>query len=886
MSWARFFRRTKWDEERSRELASHIETETQENISRGMSAENARHAAQRKLGNATLIREEIYRMNSIGFLETLWQDVRFALRMLRKNPGFSAVAILTLALGIGANTAIFSVVYAVLLKPLPYPQSEQLVFASQAKPSDGIKETGWSSLNLEELRAQNHIFTEVAGASRHQLTLTGHGDPTVVNTNVVTPELFMVLETKPLAGRGLLSEDGKPGATPVVVLSEELWRGLFDADQNVIGTSIGLDKKSFTIVGVMPTTFRFPALTANQQVWIPLVQDPLFSQFINVRGRHFLGVIARLKPGISGAEAQANLDAISANLAKEFPAPNAGWESHIAPMQADIVGSSRSALLVLLGAVGLVLLIACANIANLLLARATSRAREMSVRAALGAGRMRIIRQLLSETAVLGLLGGVAGIAIAYWGVQAISSILPSTASPFVAPTLPELNTIRVDNFVLGFALLLSALASFAFGLAPALFASNSNLQTSLREGEGRSGESGARRRARSVLASAEIALAMVLLVSAGLLLRSFAKLTSVDPGYVAKHVLKADVSLPRFQYSTPQQWSMFTDQLMARIKTEPGMQNSAMVVPAPMISAGVNLPFNIVGTPPPSAGTSRTADYVSVTPDYFHVLGIPLLAGRYFTERDAMTAPRVTVISEAMAKVYFPNENPIGKHMMFAFPPDAGTDREIIGIVGNIRDVALSQNPGPMMYVPFAQSPFWGGAVVVKSTLGSADVAAAIRRDVLAIDKDLPVTDVEDLSALVDASTAQPKFRTTLLGLFAAIALILAVTGIFGVISYSVSCRTREIGIRVALGASRSAILQMILRETLTLTLVGLAVGVPCALAASRLVGHMLFNVSPNDPVTVAAVGLLLAAVACIAGYIPARRAMRVDPMVALRHE
>jgi predicted permease len=886
MSWTRFLRRTKWDQERARELAAHVEAETQENISRGMSPNDARSAAERKLGNATLIREEIYRMNSIGFLETLWQDVRFALRMLRKSPGFSAVAILTLALGVGANTAIFSIVYAVLLKPLPYPHSEQLVFVPQAKPADGIKEAGWAWLNLEELRAQNRIFSEVAGFARHQLTLTGHGDPTVVNTNVVTPELFTVLDTKPISGRGLLPEDGKPGAAPVAVLSEELWRGLFDADPNVVGTSIGLDKKSFAIVGVMPTTFRFPALTANQQVWIPVVQDPLFSPFMNARGRHFLGAIARLKPGISGAEAQANLDAISANLAKEFPAQNAGWESHIAPLQEDIVGSSRSALLVLLGAVGLVLLIACANIANLLLARATSRAREMAVRAALGAGRMRIIRQLLSETAVLGVLGGAAGIAIAYWGVQALSSILPSNASPFIAPTLPELNTIRVDNFVLGFALLLSALASFAFGLAPALFASNSNLQTSLREGEGRSGESGGRRRARSVLASAEIALAMVLLVSAGLLLRSFTKLTSVNPGYVANHVLKADVSLPRFQYSTPQQWSAFSDQLMTRIKSEPGLQNSAIVVPAPMISAGVNLPFDIVGNPPPSAGTSRTADYVSVTPDYFHVLGIPLLAGRYFDEHDAMTAPRITVISEAMAKVYFPNENPIGKHMTFAFPPDSGIDREIVGIVGNIRDVALSQNPTPMMYVPFAQSPFWGGAVIVKSTLSSNEVAAAIRRDVRAIDKDLPVTDVEELTALIDASAAQPKFRTTLLGLFAVIALILAVTGIFGVISYSVSCRTREIGIRVALGASRNAILQMILRETLTLALIGLVVGIPCALAASRLVGHMLFNVSPNDPVTLAAVALLLAVVACLAGYIPARRAMRVDPMVALRHE
>jgi putative ABC transport system permease protein len=377
-----------------------------------------------------------------------------------------------------------------------------------------------------------------------------------------------------------------------------------------------------------------------------------------------------------------------------------------------------------------------------------------------------------------------------------------------------------------------------------------------------------------------------VLLVSAGLLLRSFTKLTSVNPGYEAKHVLKADVSLPRFQYSTPQQWSTFSDQLMARIKAEPGLQNSAMVVPAPMISSGVNLVFNIVGTPPPSAASSRSADYVSVTPDYFRVLGIPLLSGRYFNENDRMTAPRVTVISEAMAKVYFPNESAIGKRLVFGFPPESGIEREIVGIVGNIRDVALSQTPGPMMYVPFAQSPFWGGAVIVKSTLGAGDVAAAIRRDVREIDKDLPVTDVEELSALVDASTAQPKFRTSLLGLFAAMALILAVTGIFGVISYSVSCRTREIGIRVALGASRGAILQMILRETLMLTFAGLGIGIPCALAASRLLGHMLFNVSPNDPVTIAVVGFLLATVACFAGYVPARRAMKVDPMVALRHE
>ena len=338
MSWTKYFRRKKWDEERALELDAYVEAEARENIARGMLPVEARDAARRKLGNTTLIREEIFHMNSLGFLETLWQDVRFAVRMLRKNPGFSAVAILTLALGIGANTAIFSVVYAVLLKPLPYPNSEQLVFVFQAKPADGIKEAGWSSLNLEELKAQNQIFSDVAGFTRHQLTLTGHGDPSVVNSNGVTPELFSVLSTRPIAGRGLLPKDGQLGAAPVVVLSEELWRGLFEADPNVVGTSIGLDKKSFTIVGIMPSSYRFPALTANQQILISVAQDPLFSTFMSNRGRHFLGVVARLKPGISSAEAQANLDVISANLAKEFPAQNAGWESHTVPVQQDIVG--------------------------------------------------------------------------------------------------------------------------------------------------------------------------------------------------------------------------------------------------------------------------------------------------------------------------------------------------------------------------------------------------------------------------------------------------------------------------------------------------------------------------------------------------------------------
>jgi putative ABC transport system permease protein len=866
------------DQDFEHELETHLDMLTDENISRGMAPEAARRAARLKLGGLAQLKETNRELRGLPVIETFLQDARYAFRMLRKNPGFTAVAVLTLALGIGANTAIFSVVYAVLLKPLPYTNPDQLFTAFQANTQQGIAETGCSYPNFEEWRAQNHVFSEMAGISAHQLTLTGRGEPSVVNTSVVTPELFALLDVKPLAGRIFFPQDGKQGAAPVVLVSEDLWRGRFGADPKLIGTSIDLDKRAFTVIGIIPTAFRTPFSNTRQEVWIPLVQDPLFSTFMPQRGSHFLPAIGRLKPGVSVAQAQAEMDAISGRLAREFPAENNGWTIRLVPLGKEIVGDVRAELLVLLGAVGLVLLIACANIANLLLTRATSRSKEIAIRTALGAGRARIIRQLLSETAVLGLLGGAVGIALAYWGVKALSSFLPSS--------LPQMNPIRVDSFVLGSALLLSAVASVGFGLVPAVFAAGANVQSSLREGGGRSGESGGRRRARGFLAAAEIALAMVLLVAAGLLLRSFSKLMSVSPGFEAQHIVKADISLPQFQYSTPRQWTAFSDQLLAQIQAQPGMKESAVVVPMPIIQGSVSLGFDIVGTPPASGAESRAADFASVSPEYFRVMEIPLLAGRFFNQQDISSGPRVSVISKAMAQRYFPNQDPIGKRLKFGFPPNGEAMREIVGIVGDVRDVSLGQDPGPMMYVPYAQAPFWGAGVVVRSTLSPSAVAAAIRQEVQKIDKDLPVTDVAKMPDLIDASVSQQRFRTFLLGLFAAMALVLAATGIFGVISYSVSCRTNEIGIRVALGASRGAILRMVLRETLALTVAGLVVGVPCALAASRLIGHLLFGVSASDPATLAAVAFALAAVAALAGYVPARRAMLVDPMVALRHE
>jgi predicted permease len=886
MNWLREFarrlrmlaHRPEFDADLDEEMRLHMELRQAEQIESGMSAEDARLTARLRFGNPIALREESHVAWGWDWFEQLVQDVRYGLRMLRKSPGFTAVAVLTLALGIGANTAIFSVVYAVLLKPLPYPNSQQLVTAFQANTTEGVPETGVSFPNFEEWRAQNHVFSEMAGMQAHQLTLTGRGEPSLVDTSVVTPEHFALLEAKPLSGRIFSPADGKQGSPPVVILSENLWRGTLGADPGILGSSIYLDKHPFTVVGIMPAAFRSPLFNTKQEVWITTVQDPLFSSWMARRSGHWLPVVARLKPDVSIAQAQAEMDAISERLAQEFPAENKGWTVRLVPLQKELVGDVRGALLVLLGAVGLVLLIACANIANLLLTRATSRSKEIALRTALGAGRARIIRQLLSETAVLGLLGGVAGIALAYWGVQALI--------PFVPDTLPRINVIRVDNGVLAFALALSAIASVTFGLIPALFSVNSNVQASLRDGGGRSGESGSRRRARSILAAAEVALAMVLLVAAGLLLRSFSKLLSVSPGFDAQHIVKADISLPRFQYSTPQQWNSFTNDLLSRIQSQPGMKDSAVVVPMPIIQGFVNLGFEIPGTPPKSASDSRTADYASVSPEYFRVMAIPLLSGRDFNERDVATAPPVTLISRAMAQRYFPDQDPIGKRLTFGFPPDPDTTREIVGVVGDVRDVSLGAAPGPMMYVPYAQAPFWGAGVVVKTTLGASAVGAAIRQEVQKIDKDLPVTEVAGMPDLIDGSVAEQRFRTFLLGLFAAMALVLAATGIFGVISYSVSCRTNEIGVRVALGASRGAILRMILRETLILALAGLAIGIPCALAAAHLIGHLLFGVSANDPVTLAAVAGTLAAVAALAGVIPARRAMQVDPMVALRYE
>jgi putative ABC transport system permease protein len=873
----KFFRRKQ--EEVREELEAHLRMSAQDRINQGQNAVAAEQSARREMGNAALIRETARDQWGWRWLENLLQDARYAVRILRKSPGFTVIAVLTLALGIGANAAIFSVVNAVLLRPLAYPNPTQLVLLPEASPKQGITDGGMSYPTFLELRDHNNAFSAVAGFATHSLTLTGRGEPSEARTIVVTGDFFSLFGTKPLLGRILLPEDGQRGAPPVVVLSENMWRSQFGGDPNVIGSSIALDMRPFTVVGVMPSQFRTPFIEQPNQIWIPLVQDPLFSGWMTrPQKTHWMPVLARLRPGVSFAQAQTEMETISERLAQKFPAEHGWLIPQVQPLQQAITGDVKSPLLILLCAVGLVLLIACANIANLVLARATSRSKEIAVRIALGADKGRIASQLLTESAILGLLGGTVGILLADWGVSAFISLLP--------PGLPVIHPIRVDGYVLAFALALSLAASMVFGLAPAFFAARSDAQASLRDGA-RAAEPKGSTRVRAVLAAAEIALAMVLLAGAGLLMRSFVRLTSVSPGFQTDNVVKAMVSLPQFQYSKAQQWTAFANDLMTRLQSEPGLENSSCSAPTPIADGSVDLPFTIVGSPPVAAGVSDTADYVTASPNYFSVMGIPLLRGRLFAESDSPSAPAVAVISETLAKRYFPDENPLGRRLIFGFPLDGKpVARQIVGVVGDIHDISLGKSPGPMMYVPFAQAPIYGCEVTVKSTLRASIVVGAIRTETHNIDKNVPVTDVTTLTGAIEASATPAKFRTLMLGLFGAMALVLAAVGIFGVISYSVSRRTHEIGIRMALGATPGSVRRLVIGESAKLVFFGLLVGIPSALVLTRFLSSLLFGVTAADPLTFIGVALLLTLVALVASYIPARRAMRVDPMVALRYE
>ena len=867
--------RSRADRELEREIEIHLQQLTKERMAAGFSEAEARAAALEEFGPVARVKDQCRDTRRVNWIEDFAQDLRYGVRMLRESPGFTAVALLTLALGIGANTAIFSIVDAVLLRSLPYPDAGQLVVMSDVPLNRPDALLGVSYRDFTEVRGHNRVFRELAGNTFHNLTLTGAGEPAVVSTADVTPELFSVLQATPLAGRVLLPEDGRPGAAPVAVLSENLWRSRFGADPKLVGQPIALDMRSFTVVGILPASFRYPDGAPRQDVWISIKQDPLFGPRTEQPGVRLLGVLGRLQPGVTPEQAQAEMNTVGARFAQAFP-EDAGLTFRVRPYRETVVGNLQFALWILLSAVGLVLLMACANVANLLLSRATGRAREIALRIALGATRARILRQLLTESAVLGIAGGVAGVLLAVGVVRILQ--------PFLPPDVARIGSIQVGGPVLAFALVLSLAASVAFGLAPALIATPDNLQANIKEGGERTGQRGGRK-LRSVLAVAEISLAMMLLVAGGLLIRSFALVTSADPGFDPNQVIRAEVSLPQFQYKTPQQWTAFANELMPRLHAQAGLEDSALAAPLPMDHQGqAAFPFTIVGDPAPAPGKTPTADYATVSPEYFRVMRIPLLRGRVFSEQDSPGNPNVAIVSEALVRLHFPNQDPIGRKMRFGFPPSGNTPREIVGVVGDVRDVALSRKPGPMMYVPFAQAPLYGGEVVVRSSLSASSVAAGVRQAVNAIDKNLPVTDIESFPEAIGQSVSRERFRTLLLGSFSAIALALAAVGIFGVISYSAAQRTHEIGVRMAMGAQRRDVLLLILGEGARLALLGLAIGAGMASLAARLIASLLYDVSAGDPLTFGAVTVVLLGVAVIACYVPARRAMRVDPTVALR--
>ena len=875
--WNNLIHRDRLDRDLDEELHAWVDLVSADKVRSGLSPEQADRESRREMGGIDRVRQGVRDIRRGASLERLAQDLRYGLRALGKNPVFTFVAVATLTLGVGANAAIFSVVDAVLLRPLPYADPGRLVSLSEAEPKAKVADVGMSWPAFTALAESRSPFSTIAGFAGHALTLTGHGEPADESTIAVTPGFFTLFATRPLLGRTLLPEDGHDGAPAAVVLSEDLWRARFGAEPDVVGQTIALDHRSFTVVGVMPASFRTPFVGRPDQVWIPLAQDPLFSRWrTRPPQAHWLPAMARLRPGISISAAQAQMGTISIDLGRQLP-DETGWQLRIEPLRQAVTGDLRQPLILLMAAVGLVLLIACANIANLLLARATARSREIGVRIALGATRARIARQLLTESALLGLLGCAAGALLAWAAVALFASALP--------PELRQLNAVRVNGSVLAFAFLLSMAASLIFGLAPVLLAARSDPQTALRDGS-RAGEAKGAHRLRNGLAVAEVAVAMVLLTGAGLLLRSFAHLLSVSPGFVTENVVKAEVSLPRFEYQRPEQWTAFADELMRRLHAQPGLEDSALGIPLPISDDAVTLPFTIAGNPPLAQGQANTADYVATGPRYFPVMGIALARGRLFSVDDtAMTQP-VALISEALARRYFPHEDPLGRHMVFGFPPYGNVSREIVGVVADIRDVSLAKKPGPIMYVPFAQAPFWGAEVVVRSSLDPAEIATAIRTQTPAIDPGVPVTEIETLGHALQTSVAEPRLRTLLLAIFGSMALLLAMIGIYGVISFSVSRRTREIGVRMALGAPRASLRRLVLRESAKLALLGLAAGMPAALVSAHFLSALLFAVAPTDPITFLAVAGLLTLVALAAGFFPARRAMRVDPVAALRCE
>lgn len=880
LSWWPWYRRGTRDADLARELRDHLELEAEEQQDGGLSAKEADYAAHRALGNTLKIEEDVRRAWGFQWLETLSQDVRYGLRQLRRSPGFTAVAVLTLALSIGANTAIFSLVNTVLLRPLPYPQASRLVFVSEW--SQQIPGMSISMADFDDWRATQNVFSSMVAYQPANVTLTGQGEPERLQMRRMTAGFFHTMGVRPILGRPLTPDDDKVGAAPVVLLSDSFWARKFGSDPNVIGKQLTLNGESYTIIGVLPSS-KFHESWRSFDVFSSLWRLENVLGGPSHRGVHpGIFAYARMKPGVTLQQAGAEMASIQQRLAKQYQ-DDAGESATVQPLLGAVVQDAGMPLLVLMAAVGFVLLIGCVNVANLSMSRATERQKEIAVRLALGARRWRLIRQLLTESVMLSLVGGGVGLLLAFWATPALAHLATGT--------VPRIEDVGVDRWVLAFTLGISFLTGVLLGLVPALQASRTDVNATLKKGSGGSGTDAGHKRLRDALVIMELAISVILVVGAGLTLKSLYRVLHADEGFDATGVTTATLSLPDMKYKTDDQRRQFIEQLVEKVSAIPGVQEAGFKNP---LLGGSQTSFMVDGRPLPTPRHFPSTEISRATPGALEAMGAMLLRGRFFTAADNAKVASVGIVDEAMVQKYWPGQDPIGKHLAIADlnpngPPKPGQQpvwTTVVGEIRTIKDYGADQPVLPETILPNAQDPGSGGNIILRSAVDPAHLIPALREAVQSLDPDLPLYNVQRLQTVLDENVASRQLTVLLLGGFAGLALLLAALGIYGVMAFAVTTRTHEIGIRMALGADARNVMRLVLGQGIRVALLGVALGIVAALALTRVIAGLLFQVRATDPATYAGVAILLVAVALAACYVPARRAMKVDPIIALRYE
>jgi putative ABC transport system permease protein len=864
-------RRDRLDNNLDDELRSHLEMRAADNLAAGMTPEEARYDAQKRFGNTTLLKENIRAVDIIGWLDTVARDFRYALRILHRSPGFTAVAVLTLALGIGANTAIFSIVDAILLRPLPYPEPDRLVRIWESSLKFDSPRNVVNPLNFQDWRDHSQSFESMAAISGLMTNLSSHGQPIAVQGMQVSPEFFSILRIAPFLGRTFTPAEAVPGQDRSVILSYELWQRQFGADRAIVGQKVDVDGLPNEVIGIMPKGFSFPKIKA--EVWTPL---PL-TRSEEWKGGRFLTVVARLKPGVSIGQAQQDMLRVANFTAQARPDNNKNWSAGVFPMLEDATQGVRRPLWVLLASVGFLLLIACANVANLLLMRGTGRMREMAVRSALGAARSRIILQLFVESLLLSLAGMAAGLLFAHLGLGSLLALIPQNAP------LPRSEPIAIDARVLLFTFLASLFTTVVFGLAPALRLSRVDLQNALKQGTLRGGVGG-HQSLRRFFAVAEVAPALLFSVGAGLMLRSFARLISVDPGFSPEHVLTMHIWTSPSRYHDNLKRSQYVDHILDEIRNTPGVQSAGSTHFLPLTEKISGSCFSPADQPALSPAESPSAQFLIISSGYFQAMGTPLLSGRDFKDRDSFNSQPVAIVNRAFVERFYSRQGVLGKQLRVCWTIEKSV--EIVGVVADARQAQLRDAPEPTIFLSNSQAPMYFATLVVRAAGDPRQIARSAEAAVHRVDADQAVSDIQTMNTVFSDSVSSPRFQAVLLLGFAGLAVALAMIGVYGIVSYSISQRTNEIGIRVALGARSADVVRLVLREALTLAAIALLLGLAGSLALSRVLQTLLFEVTPTDPATLASACGLVLAVSALAAVLPARRATHIDPIVALRYE